>query len=395
MEIYNQKEFNMIDEIKNQLNILELAKKLGLKIFSNCFIYSIYKSEKNPSLKLYPDTNSFYCFSTNQGGDIIKFYKDYFKITTKEAIKELAHIYNLNNNKIPIGNRKNRYVQISQTKENSIELLESEKEYFEERTAIIEFEGKKSRKEAEDLTYSLIMQKRLDIQVKIYTELFNYCTLNGIDKIALNYLGGKERALSLSAIKYFKLFYISEVTKTIEFLKNNFTRDELLISGLFTSNDFFVFSYHRIIIPYIENGIIKYLRGRYFNNGKSFSASFGKYIGLYNFSKNLTSKRFYNIDLLHWLSPFSDIIITEGEFDCIILNQFGYNSIAIPGVANFPKDSIHLLNNYNIYLCFDNDLAGERAIQEISSFFNKPIKYIKLKNYKDITEYVYGTIKKF
>ena len=146
----------------------------------------------------------------------------------------------------------------------------------------------------------------------------------------------------------------------------------------------FVFTYHKLIIPYIEDHKITYLRGRSINAEIKFS----KYIGLSNFSGNLSPKRFYNIDVLKRINNSDRLIVCEGEFDSIIMDQEGYYSIGIPGVTNIPKDQIKLLEDYDVYVAFDNDEAGIKAMQRIAKLFNKPIKAIKLKHYKDLTEYI-------
>lgn len=378
----------MINEIKAHLSIIDLCVRLGIKVNSSNFIFSIYKQEKSPSLKLYPKTNTFFCFATNQGGDIIKLYQDFYNVTTKEAIKELANICVITNSGGFSISHKNRIVEPPTPEIVTMDLLESEKEYFEERSAIIHFEANQTKERAEALAYQLIIEERKNIQYRIYKQLFSFCMLEGIEESALKYLTGKQRGLTTSAIKYFKIFSIHSAKKTVEYLKSTFNKDELIISGLFTAKDYFVFAHHRIIIPYLENEEIKYLRGRYFYKSTYSSNTFGKYIGLSNYSGTLTAKRIYNLDILKSLSPNSDLVISEGEFDCIVLNQVGINAVAIAGVSNLPKESIPLLSNYNIYLCFDNDSAGIKAIEDISTLFNKPIKQIKLKNFKDITELV-------
>lgn len=383
----------MIEEIKTQINILMLAKMLGLNVNKSGFIKSIYKEEKNPSLKLYPNTNSFFCFSTNQGGDIVKFYMDYFNLSFSQAIQELSKLISKRKTiRTLLTTHQKNQIKLYSNTNNKLILLESEKEYFEERAAIIEYEGKLSKRDAEIYTYTLIKQKRNQIQTNIYEQLYNFCN-NNINTAAFEYLMSKKRGLKLNTIKYFKIFTINDVKKSIEYLKDNFTNDELIISGLFTQDNFFIFTYHTIVIPYIEEGKINYLRGRFFYNNSSDPKKYGKYISLYNFSKNLNSKRFYNIDLLYKINPHHDIVITEGEFDCMIFNQWGINSIGVPGVSNFPIDNINKLQFFNVYICFDNDSAGQLAVKKIAKYFNNPIKIIKIKNFKDITE-VYNAISK-
>ncbi len=76
---------NLIDDIKNRINIVQLAVEFGLNPTKNNFIFSIYKNESNRSLKLYPETNSFYCFSSGNWGDVIDFYADYKRIEIKDC----------------------------------------------------------------------------------------------------------------------------------------------------------------------------------------------------------------------------------------------------------------------------------------------------------------------
>ncbi|MCX6152223.1 MAG: toprim domain-containing protein [Ignavibacteriales bacterium] len=379
--------YNQIEEIKYRLTFLYLLDRLGIKIHTGNFIFSIYKTEKTPSLKIYPSSNSFYCYATNKGGDIITFYADYHNTDKKQAIKELASICGINSDQNII-HTKNDFKKVPEAKEN-YKLLKSEKEFFEERASILECENQISRNDSEVLAIREILQKRKEIQKKVFTAIFNFSNTIGFEERAHKYLTSKERGLNEASIKHFKLFTIHSVKELIEYLKNNFSRDEIIISGLF-SKKYFLFTKHRIIIPYIENNEIVYLRGRYFFEGQSKPEKIGKYIGCNNWSLALTPKRFYNIDLLSSIKPFESLVITEGEFDCIISQQNKINSIAIAGVSNFPKNQIDLLKNYDLYLALDNDEAGNKALEEISSLLNKPVKAIKLKIHKDLTELFSG-----
>jgi|GEM_PF-3680535 len=84
--------------IKKQLNIFDLVEKLNLYPSKSGYIFSIYKEERTPSLLLYRDTNSFYCFATGKGGDLIDFYMDYYKVDFKTAIIGLSKMISLNIN---------------------------------------------------------------------------------------------------------------------------------------------------------------------------------------------------------------------------------------------------------------------------------------------------------
>lgn len=365
--------FNKIDQIKNSISIVDLINMIGIKIFSGDFIYSIYKNEKNPSLKIYPQSNSFYCFSTGQGGDVIKFYSDYKKISIKETMTELSNMIHGNN--------------IPKKIKPTFQLLNFEKEVFEERLSICLEASDISKDSALRIASKQIWDQRYEIQNLVYESLEKFCF--GLDQESLDYLTGKERGLTPETIRRFRLFSIKDYKKTIEYLKDCFSSDELKLSGLF-KDDKFLFGFHKIIIPFLQNGKIVYLRGRYLYEGISKPDQSSKYMGLINFSGNLTAKRFFNLDVLNGLQSMESLLITEGEFDCMIATQCNYRAIGILGVSNFPIQELNKIKDCNIYLALDNDNAGKEAAQKIVEYFKRPIKVLRLKKHKDLTELVNG-----
>lgn len=72
-----------------------VARDLGITPNRNGKALSPFNNEKTPSFQLYPDTNSFYCYSTNQGGTVIDLVMNYYKISPLEAVKLLNDRYNL------------------------------------------------------------------------------------------------------------------------------------------------------------------------------------------------------------------------------------------------------------------------------------------------------------
>jgi len=371
---------NYIEEIKARYNILDFVNDVGLKPNSSNFIYSIYKEEKTPSLKLYPKTNTFKCFATGSSGDVLKFYCDYYRVDIKQAIKELAEKLNIANQNY----NKKKSVPFKTILPVKYELLKSEVEYFEERTGIIQYNNDIITAEAKELAFNDVLGQRRQKQIELFEGLYQFCNKKGLDSVIYDYLISGKRGLNEKTIKQFRLFTIHSVKETIEYLKDTFPREQIFLSGLF-KNKFFLFTKHRLLIPYIENNKIVYLRGRYFYKGNYQTDKF-KYTSVNNWSKTLSPKRFYNQDLLTKTKPFQDLIVCEGEFDCMIANQYGANAIGIAGTGNFPTDKISLLDKFNIYLAFDNDEAGAKAVKNISKLFNRPIKQIILKNHKDLTE---------
>ena len=138
-------------------------------------------------------------------------------------------------------------------------------------------------------------------KLNIYHALENFC--NGLDEDSIRYLTGTKRGLIEKTIKHFRLFSINNLKDTIDFLFENFTSDELKASGLLNEKGKFVFSNHKIIIPYITNDDIVYLRGRYLPKDDEDDID-NKYIGL----AGQRAKRFYNLNALRGLSDKSDLL---------------------------------------------------------------------------------------
>lgn len=91
----------MIDkfsELKERVPILDLCKGLGIGLSSNYMAKCPFGShvDKTPSFKVYPDSNSFYCFGCEKGGDTIILEKLFYNLPTSfEAAKKISDDYNI------------------------------------------------------------------------------------------------------------------------------------------------------------------------------------------------------------------------------------------------------------------------------------------------------------
>ena len=266
---------DVVEEIKGRIKILDLVYEIGLKVYRNNYIKSIYKDERTPSLKIYETTNTYKCYATGIQGDVIKFYMDYYRIDFKEALKELAEKAGIDYGRCKmddgkwkmssvIGHQsiviKKQERKLKRRIERRVTILKSEKEYFDERAGIYEYMMGLNKNQSEIKAMEDLMNERKEKQVLIYESLEKYCY--GIDDEAFEYLIGKDRGLKPETIKRFRLFSIKDLCTTLEYLKECFSVDDLIIAGLLNKKGNFVFSYHKLIIPYIENNKITYLRGR-------------------------------------------------------------------------------------------------------------------------------------
>ena len=85
----------MRDIIINSLNMEDILNKYNIKIGRKGTFLCPFHDDRHPSAKVY--TKSFYCFSCNKGGDLIRFVQDYFNLSFKEAMQKINIDFNLRN----------------------------------------------------------------------------------------------------------------------------------------------------------------------------------------------------------------------------------------------------------------------------------------------------------
>ena len=78
-----------ISEIKQELTIGQVLDHYNLKVDKNSMLTCPFHNDNTPSLQIYPQTNTFCCFSSNCSagtGDVIEFIRLMEKSTKHEAI---------------------------------------------------------------------------------------------------------------------------------------------------------------------------------------------------------------------------------------------------------------------------------------------------------------------
>ena len=84
-------------------------------------------------------------------------------------------------------------------------------------------------------------------------------------------------------------------------------------------------------------------------------------------------------------------ILVEGNMDVISLHQAGIDcAVAACGTA-FTRDQARLIAKSPVYLCFDSDSAGQKALEraaEIFKEFETPVKVLSLPDVKDPDDFI-------
>jgi hypothetical protein len=98
---YKPRTVDVFEEVKNNVSILEVVRYYsGEKPNRADFICCPFHGEKTPSLKLYPKSNSFYCFGCGAGGDVIRFVR--LKLGLKDGLETVKTINRDFNLRLPV-----------------------------------------------------------------------------------------------------------------------------------------------------------------------------------------------------------------------------------------------------------------------------------------------------
>ncbi len=320
-----------VEQIKNSLDIVEVIsryvvlKKTGRNFQGLC----PFHHEKTPSFVVTPDKQIFKCFGCGEGGDVLAFLMKINNQSFTEVIEEQAQILGIELPKFNSQNaQKNKLL-----KERLIDVMDLATKFF---------------------------KKNLEANQK-----------------ALEYLA--QRGINEVAISKFSLGLAPKGNVELKnyLLNLGFSVDELNKAGLvYEHNGEFLDRFRsRIIIPIkdINSNTIA------FGARRILESQGAKYI-------NSPESIIYNkSSVLFGLNRAKDtirekdgVIFMEGYFDVISAHLGGVeNAVATCGTALTPQH-IKLISRYSpsrrIYLAFDTDNAGKKAIEHgaevIKNIFN-------------------------
>ena len=341
-----------LDEIKTRLKVSTVVSKtVALKKRGKEHVgLSPFKNEKTPSFTVNDEKEFYHCFATSEHGNIFDFVMKTQNFKFGEAVKHLAQLAGMQ-----------PYMFSKQDEER-------EKKWKE---------------------YLSIYSQYVDFY---HSELLK----NESYSNARDYL--KNRSLGKEEVKKFKIGYIEKNPSFFDKLKNEFSEQALVESGLFYLDEkkkIYVERFRgRLIFP-INNisGQPIALGGRIIENLDYLA----KYINSpeTNFFKK--GSNLYNLDSARKLSNKLDhIYLVEGYMDVVGLSKNGIeNAVANLGTS-LTERQILTLNQFfdDIIICFDGDESGYRAalraaensIKELKP--EKQISFLFLPDKEDPDSYV-------
>ncbi len=348
-----------LDEIKTRLKVSNVVSKVvSLKKRGKEFIgLSPFKNEKTPSFTVNDEKEFYHCFATSEHGNIFDFIMKTQNLRFGEAVKYLANLAGM------------------QPYMFSKEDEEREKKWKE---------------------YQDIYNQYVDFY---HNELLK----NESYSNARDYL--KDRSINKEEVKKFKIGYIQKNPNFFDKLRNNFSKQSLVESGLF-----YVDEKKKILLERFRGRLIFPI-----NNISGQPIALGgriieklDYLAKYiNSPETIFFKKgsnLYNLDLARKLSNKLDhIYLVEGYMDVVGLSKNGIENVVANLGTSLTDKQILTLNQFfdDIIICFDGDESGykaalraaENAIKELKP--EKQISFLFLPDKEDPDSYVNKNGKNF
>lgn len=306
--------------IKDRLPVSEvIRRRIVLKPKGKDFLgLCPFHGEKSPSFTV-NDTKGFYhCFGCGAHGDVFKFLTDYERLSFQEAVEHAAGM-----------------AGVTLTPLNA-----QQKKVMAERDQLF---------------------KLLDDTGKLFQSTLS----SNVGKSYYDYL--KSRGITDASIKLFQLGVASKGQLSKFISAHTISLDLAENAGVMTRYDTGVKEkfFERLMFPiYDEKSRIVGFGGRTLNDEIQ-----PKYL---NSSENVLFHKgslLYGFHLIDHKN--SSTVLVEGYLDVIAMVQSGYKNVFAPmGTAVTVEQANKLLKHFNkIYLCFDGDSAGFKAMNRATEVF--------------------------
>lgn len=343
-----------IDSVRERSDIVELIgsyvtlRRAGSNYTGLC----PFHSERTPSFTVFPDTQSFFCFGCEAGGDAFTFVMRSENLEYPEAVEFLA---------------KRAGIQIPETHEDS-----------DQPRGI-------SRARAYELN-------------RAAARFYRDCLFDpAIGETGMNYLRDT-RGLDTAVIRHFGLGYApNEFGVLLPHLKSlGFTEEEMrqcFLCGRSQSGRYYDYFRGRVMFPVINTaGEVVAFSGRDVTG-----TSKAKYL---NSSDTPVFQKRKNLFALNFAKAHcaEQMILCEGNMDVVSMHAAGFeNAVASLGTA-LTDEQARIMARYTkqVIIAYDGDSAGQRAAGRAMDIFARvglDVRVLRITDAKDPDEYIrkFGT----
>lgn len=326
------------NDIESVVSSYVNLKRAGRNLVGLC----PFHNEKSPSMVVYNDTQSFYCFGCGAGGDVITFIKKIENLDYIESVRLLAA-------------------------RAGLQVPEEERD---DRTARLKKRIYEINREAGRFFHAQLMSEK--------------------NKHALAYLTG--RGLSVRTIRRFGLGYAPDSWDALtRHLRGKGYSDEELyaaaVVGRGRSGSVYDQFRDRVMFPIIDlRGNVIAFGGRVMQGGGP------KYL---NSPDTPVFKKSRNLFALNFAKQSAEpyLILAEGYMDVIALHQAGFTTaVATLGTA-LTSEQARLVAGYvsRVMIAYDSDEAGQKATRRAIGIFSDTgveVKVLQIEGAKDPDEYI-------
>lgn len=343
-----------IDSVRERSDIVELIgsyvtlRRAGSNYTGLC----PFHSERTPSFTVFPDTQSFFCFGCEAGGDAFTFVMRSENLEYPEAVEFLA---------------KRAGIQIPETHEDN-----------DQPRGI-------SRARAYELN-------------RAAARFYRDCLFDpAIGEAGMNYLRDT-RGLDTAVIRHFGLGYApNEFGVLLPHLKSlGFTEEEMrqcFLCGRSQSGRYYDYFRGRVMFPVINTaGEVVAFSGRDVTG-----TSKAKYL---NSSDTPVFQKRKNLFALNFAKAHcaEQMILCEGNMDVVSMHAAGFeNAVASLGTA-LTDEQARIMARYTkqVIIAYDGDSAGQRAAGRAMDIFARvglDVRVLRITDAKDPDEYIrkFGT----
>jgi len=315
---------SIYDEVRKKNDIVSIIEEYGItlrKEGKNHKGLCPFHNDKNPSLVVYPETQSWYCFAEKKGGDVFSFVMQKENCSFQKALKRLADKSGI-------------------TLPNNIQELDA-------------------------------AFKKKFVRQEILSQIVAYYNVYLLkNKEVCDYFI-KERGLSLDILKKYEIGYAPPELhgKLLRYLSaKGFAKEDIVDTGMIYNNGREYLAGH-IVFPYMSDGKVVYITGRGYPTKSHKKPFAGK----------LPQQHLFFEDALR----NKEVIIAEGEIDTYTLQQAGFNVCGISGTTGFKEQWVQKFRNVeNIYIALDGDEAGQSAALKLGELLKDKARIVSFPTFQ-------------
>ena len=348
MEVLSMVDKRLIEEIKNNTNIVEIIgevislQKSGRNFLGLC----PFHGEKTPSFNVVEDKQFYHCFGCGRSGDVFKFIEEYQQVSFTDAVRILAE---------RLG------IQMAAPVQSSVHHTSPHQNLYD------------MHEKAARFYHAILMTTKMGEEARSYLY---------------------QRGLTDDVLNHFMIGLApAERSYLYQRLEKDYSEKDLLDSGLFylsESNQFFDTFHNRIIFPLSnDQGKVIAFSGRIWQKTDSQTAKYKNSRATAIFNK---SYELYHLESVKKGSgKASEIYLMEGFMDVIAAYRAGIeNAVASMGTALTSEHVNHLKRfTKKVIITYDGDKAGQAATAKaLDELGDMPVQIVQIPDAMDPDEYL-------